>query len=549
MAEYAWLEHYPTHTEWAAMIDAKPLYTILDKAAAEFPQSVAVDFLGKKTTYQQIESEVSRLTEGLCALGVTKGMRVGLLLPNSPYYVISYFAILKAGATVVNFSPLAAPREVKAQIEDSGTEVMITLNMELCQGKLDGLLESTPLEKVIVARMQDALPFPKNLLFPVVKKKEIAPMPADARYIAWKDVLAGHDEECEPAQIDPKRDIAVLQYTGGTTGTPKGAILTHENLYSNAQQCKLWCGNLEKGSERILAVLPFFHVFAMTAVMNTAIVIGARMILHPKVELPKVIKDIHKKKPTMMPGVPTLFSAIAHYPALSGYDLHSLKVCMSGGAPLPIDVKKRFEGMTGCELLEGYGLTEASPVAAANPLAGKTKEGSIGLPLPQTVIRVEDMERRGVFLPVGKVGEICISGPQVMRGYWQNEEETKQVLEDGLLRTGDVGYMDEEGYFFIVDRRKELILTGGFNVYPRQVEEAIYRHEAVLEAAVVGVEDAHYGQIVKAYVVVEDGQTLEKEALLEFLRTELAKYEVPREIEFRESLPKTMIGKISKKDL
>ncbi|MBA4274556.1 MAG: hypothetical protein C0436_02760 [Alphaproteobacteria bacterium] len=352
-----------------------------------------------------------------------------------------------------------------------------------------------------------------------------------------------------PPRIDPDKDIAVLQYTGGTTGVPKGAVLTHANLYCNAVQCTLWMNGLEPGREKMLAVLPFFHVFAMTVAMNLAIYNGLEIIIHPKFDLKTVLHDIHHKKPTLVPGVSTLYATINNYKFLNKYDLTSIKMCISGGGPLPVDVKLEFERITGCRLVEGYGLTESSPVVSCNPLFGENKTGTIGMPLPGTIIEVVDIEDDTKVLGVGEVGEICIRGPQVMRGYYNRKDETDKVIKHGRLHTGDVGLMDADGYFKIVDRLKEMIIVGGYNVYPRNIEEVLYGHEAVAEAAVIGLEHPTRGQMIKAFVVKKEGVQVDGSALRDYMKQKMSAYAVPHEVEFREALPKSPVGKILKKEL
>ena len=547
--KFPWLKTYPDEIDWRRSIKALPLFSLLDQAAAKFPEHTAIDFLGKHYSYRELRESVDIAAKNLTRLGVKKGTRVGLLFPNCPQHVISYFAILKAGGVVVNLSPLLAPTELKEQIKLVGIEMVITLNLTVCYGKIANLVGTKPLKKVVIATLPEALPPLKAVLFSFLKKKECVPIPNRADHIRWNELMTDDGSVLTPAKIKPKDDIAVLQFTGGTTGTPKAAMLTHANLYANAVQCKEWCHSLEEGQETIVGVLPLFHVFAMTVIMNLGILLGARMVLHPRFELKTLLKDITNKKVTLLPGVPTLFGAIAHCAYVHNYNLTSLKVCISGGAPLPGEVKKAFDDITGCRLLEGYGLTEASPVTACNPLTGKQKLG-IGLPFPATEFKIEDMKHRGKFLSTGKKGEICIRGPQVMKGYFNNPEETKKAIgKDGFLRTGDIGYMDKDGYFFIVDRLKELIITHGFNVYPRHVEEQIYQHPAVKEVAVIGVPHPKYGQAVCACIALKEGSVLNEEEIRHFLKDRLAKYEQPHQIEFYDSLPKTMVGKICKKDL
>ena len=549
MAENQWIKNYPEGIDWKAELSGAPLYRLLDESAKRFPDNILINFLGKKYSFAQIENMVNRAAEGFRKLGVKKGVKVGLFLPNTPHFIISYYAILKAGGTVVNYSPLYALPELEHQLKDSETEIMVTLNLEVLYPKIEELLERGGLKKIVIGTMSEVLSFPKNILFPLLKSKEIAEVKDDEKHISWSQLLDNDSISCLE-HIDPTEDIAVLQYTGGTTGVPKGAMLTHDNLYINAQQCGLWFADLEDGVEKMMGVLPFFHVFAMTTVMNFSVLKGAEIIMLPRFELEKTIKAIDKNKPTLMPGVPTMFTAINNFKDIDKYDLSSVKSCISGGAGLPVKVKSRFEEMTGCKLIEGYGLTETSPVACANPFFGMNKAGSIGVPFPQTIIEIEDIENRGKFLPVGEKGEICITGPQVMKGYWQNESATKEDMdESGRFRTGDIGYIDADGYVFIVDRLKEMIIAGGFNIYPRNVEEAIYTHEAVLEVAVIGIKDEYLGQAIKAFVALKPDAELGEEELQDFLRDKIGKHEIPDFVEFRDELPKTMIGKISKKDL
>ena len=548
MTERPWLNSYPNEIQWDAEIPIDRLDALLDDAVARYGDNRFIDFLGRTFTYREIDAQVSRAAAGFQALGVARGVKVGLFLPNCPQFIVAFYGVLKAGGTVVNYSPLYAEEEILRQIEDSETDIMVTLNLKALHPKLAVMLERSRLKTLIVGTLPDVLPFPKNLLYPLFKRGDIAHVPDDSRHISFRELL-NNDGDYKQAEIDPERDIAVLQYTGGTTGTAKGAMLTHANLYANTVQAWLWFSSVEPGAERAMGVLPFFHVFAMTTVMNLSIAIGAEIIMHPRFELEAVLKDINAKKPTMMAGVPTMFAAIINHPKLGDFDLTSIKACISGGAPLPLEVKQRFEELSGCQLFEGYGLTECSPVACCNPMFGLNKKSSIGFPVPGTTVTISDKEDPHKILPQGEIGEICISGIQVMAGYWKQPEASEQAVVDGRLRTGDVGYMDEDGYTFIIDRMKDMILSSGFNVYPRNVEEAIYRHAAVAEVTVIGVPDPYRGESVKAFVKLKEGQRLTEHDLLAFLDDKLGRHELPKGIEFRDSLPKTMIGKLSKKEL
>ena len=543
-----WLASYPAGIDWAAPISEQPLPEALDDIVARHGARPCLDFFGKITSYGELGALVDRAAKGFQDLGVGRGDRVGLLLPNCPYFVICYYAILKAGGTVVNFNPLYVQEQIDRQISDSGTRIMVTLDLKALLSKASAALAETCLERVVVCSLVRALPFPKNVLFPLFKARERAPMPKDGRHLAYGDLIA-NDGRYAPVTLRPRQDVAVLQYTGGTTGRPKGAMLTHANVAANARQLSLWNAEGREGAESTVAVLPFFHVFAMTVVMNQAILHAATMILMPRFDLEALLKIIHKKRPTVLAGVPTIYNALHNHPDIDRFDLSSLKRCVSGGAALPAEVRREFEARTNRKLLEGYGLTEASPTVTSNPLTGAGKPGSIGLPLPGTRVEIHDLERPGRQLPPGEKGEICVRGPQVMAGYWNRPAETAETLVDGLLRTGDVGYMDSDGYVFLVDRIKDVMICSGFNVYPRVVEEAIYRNDAVAEVTVIGVADDYRGEAPKAFVRLRQGAVLSAEALREFLADKLARFEMPREIEFRDELPKTMIGKLSKKEL
>lgn len=525
-----------------------PLYGILDEAVASFPARPAIDFLGRRYSYAELGALVDRAALGLRRMGVKKGTRVGLCLPNTPYAVIGYFAILKAGGVVVNFNPLYVEREIASQIADSGTTIMLTLDVKQIYPKVAAALGKTCLERIVVCPLAEALPRVKGMLFAALKRAEIASIPRDARHIPFTDLVADASP-FKPEPIDPKVDIAVLQYTGGTTGVPKGAMLTHANLAANAEQLRRCYVGAKPGEERILGVLPLFHVFAMTCVMNTAIALAAEMILLPRFELAQVLKCIVKKRPTLFPGVPTIYTAINAAATQKRYDLSSINFCISGGAPLPVEVRARFEALTGCNLLEGYGLSEASPVVTCNPIGGLVKAGSIGLPVPGTKVEVRDPVDPRRQMKQGEKGEICVAGPQVMAGYWNRPDETANVLVDGWLRTGDIGYIDEDGYVFLVDRIKDVILCGGYNVYPRIIEEALYQHPDVAEAVVIGIPDPYRGQSPKAFVKLRAGGQATPEDLKRFLSGYVSPIELPKAIEIRADLPKTMVGKLSKKEL
>ncbi len=549
MTEMLWIRSYPEGVDYFAEFTAEPLYALLDGSIERFADRNLIDFMGRKFTFAEVGTMVAHAARGFQDLGVKKGVKVGLFLPNCPQFIVAYYGILKAGGTVVNYSPLYSAPELLHQIEDSHTDIMVTLSLKALYPKMATMLRESRVKKLVVGTLQEVLPFPKSLLFPLFKGKEIAKVPNDTAHLSFAELMHNNGDY-EPVEIDPEEDIAVLQYTGGTTGVSKGAMLSHAALFINTNQMVAWDPEARFGEERTMGVLPFFHVFAMTVVMNYSIRIGAEIVMHPRFELEAVLKDIEKKKPTIMPGVPTMYTAINNYPRTAEMDLSSLRVCISGGAPLPLEVKQKFEALTGASLVEGYGLTETSPVATANPFKGVSKEGSIGLPLPATKIIITDREDPTKVLPQGEDGEICIEGPQLMKGYFGREEATRETIVHGRLRTGDVGYMDENGYTFIIDRMKDMILCSGFNVYPRHVEEVIYQHPAVEEVTVIGVPDEYRGEAPKAFVKLKAGEeALTTAELLEFLSDKLARHAIPREIEFRDELPKTMVGKLSKKEL
>jgi long-chain acyl-CoA synthetase len=547
-----WLTSYPSGIDWSMPIIAKPVSWLIDDAVARFPNAPCVSFLGRTTSYLAMLAQVNQFAAGLQAQGVTKGTRVGLFLPNSPIFVAAYYGILKAGGTVVNFSPLYSVEELTHQVADSGIELMVTLDLKILLTKVEALIERGALARAIVADFAALLPPAKSVLFKVARRKDLADIHGSAvrdRLLTLGELVQSGRRGFTPVLINPATDLAVLQYTGGTTGTPKGAMLTHANVSSNVEQVIAWAGTLEDGQERFMGILPLFHVFAMTAVMNFAVRKAACMILVPKFEINESLGIMHRLRPTVLPGVPTLFNALLNHRLISTYDLSSLKFCISGGAALPLEVKHRFEARTGAKLVEGYGLSETSPVATCNPVNGPVKEGSIGQPLPGTIISIRAIDSHDTVMPLGESGEICIAGPQVMPGYWQKPEETEATFTGGFFRTGDVGYMDADGFTFIVDRMKDMINASGFKVYPRRIEDVLYEHPAVEEATVIGIPDVYRGEAPKAFVKLHAGMTASVGDLMVFLKPKLSKAEMPAEIEFRDSLPKTAVGKLSKKEL
>ncbi len=534
---------------------------LLRNTASAWPGRVAIDFFGRRVRYGELDALVDRAAAGLQRLGLAAGDRVGLCLPNTPYYVIFFFAVMRAGGIVVNFNPLYTERELRAQIADSGTTIMIVPDLAAIQHKVTAVAGEARLRHVVVCSLASAMPPLKGALFSLAKRREIARMVDDGLHVGYRSLMrfdgapGGVSARALPEPgIDPLTEVALLQYTGGTTGTPKGAALTHANLSANAAQVIDRMGTRSGGPERILGVLPLFHVFAMTTVLTFGVAIGAEMILLPRFTLADVLAAINRRRPTMLPAVPTIYNAISKAAAAGASPrmrgrLQAIRFCVSGGAPLPAEVKAQFEALTGCSIAEGYGLSEASPVVCCNRERDQAAPGSVGQAVLGTTIEIRDLADPARVLGPGERGEVCVRGPQVMRGYWNRPEETASVMVAGALRTGDVGYLDEAGYLFLVDRIKDVILCGGYNVYPRMVEEALYRHPDILEATVIGVPDPYRGEIPKAFVVLQPGATGDVAGLRRFLEGELSRIEMPREIELRDTLPRTAVGKLSKKEL
>ena len=541
---HRWLAAYPDGIDWAAPLPARRLDTLIDEAAARWPDKVGFHFYGRDFTYAQMRDLAARVAKGLQALGVRPGTQVGLHLPNAPHYVACFFGALKAGARVVNFSPLYAEREIRHQIEDSETDVLLTFDFAPLFPQARRQLGATRLKHLVVCSLGDVLPPP------VVQAMAVptAPMQGGETTFAALTANDGAFQPWTPGALED--EVAVLQYTGGTTGVPKGAMLTHANISAAMEQSRLWSsGVMEEGRERTLGILPLFHVFGMTVVMLGAVHRGAELTLHLRFDPERVLKDIAARRITQISGVPTMYMALLAHPRLREFDLSSLKFCTSGGAPLPVDVLTRFQELTGLMMNEGYGLTETSPAATSLPLRGKRPPGSIGQPMPGTVIEIRDLDTGERALPPGEKGEICIKGPQVMKGYWKKPAETAKALAGGFLHTGDVGIMTEDGFIYLVDRIKDLILSGGFNVYPRVVEEAIHEHPAVAEVIVIGIPDAYRGQAAKAFVKLAAGASLTFEELKSFLADRLGRHEMPAEMELRDELPRTPVGKLSRKEL
>jgi long-chain acyl-CoA synthetase len=542
-----WSQNYHHPLPWTTELPLQPVHELMLAAAARMPNAACIDFLGRVYSYGEIAEAVRRAARGFQILGVRRGIKVGLFLPNCPQYVIAYYAIMLAGGTVVNFSPLYTVEELSHQVADSDTDIMVCLDVAQLYPTIAEVLESSRLRCLVVGSLADVLPPGKALLYRMFKRRERSRVKPDMRHVRFQS-LTDHPPIDNPPAIDLHTDIALLQYTGGTTGTPKGAVLTHANLSANAAQVNA-IDNMPDGGDRILGALPLFHVFANTCVLNRSVLRGDEMVLLPKFELALALKTIERRRITALPGVPTMYQAFLDAPKVEKYDLTSIRVCISGGAPMPAEVKARFEAKTGAKVVEGYGLTESSGVVSVNPYETGGKPGSIGQPLPGTRIVIVDKEDPTRLAPDGEPGEITVTGPQVMQGYWNKPEATADVFVDGRLRTGDVGYVDTDGYAYVVDRLKDMIVVGGFKAFPSQLEAVLYRHEAVKEAIVIGVPDPYLGERPKAFVTLVEGASASEKLLLDFLNSRVGKHERAVAVEIRKALPKTLIGKLSRKEL
>ncbi len=569
MEDRPWFASYPEGVpKTLAPYPTKSLYSLLADAAARHPRAPAAAFwlpgapMGKTLSYAQLMKQVDQFSRVLVSLGVQRGDRVGLVLPNCPQYVIAYYAILRIGAIVVGNNPLYTERELSHQLKDAGIEVCVTLDQ--LYPTVAAVQDEVGLREVIVTKVIDYVRFPLNVLVPIKLKKEARhhgeawpPVPTGAKVRWWKELMAGSYPPAPVAEVDPATDVAGLIYTGGTTGLSKGAMLTHQNLVSNVIQGASWFPDLQDGQEGIMCIIPFFHSYGMTVGMNLGIAKAAKLVLMPRFELEPTLKVIQKEKPTLFPGVPRLYIAINEGKETPKYDLTSVRACLSGAAPLPVAVAQKFEQITGAKVVEGYGLTETSPITHANPLDGRARAGSIGLPIPDTDCRIVDLDDWTREVEVGHPGELIIAGPQVMKGYFNRPEDTAGMIKEAAdgtrwLLSGDVARMDPDGFFSIVDRKKDMILVSGFNVYPTDVEQVLYRHPKVLKVCVAGVSDKTTGEAVKAYIVLREGETATSEEIIAWVRTDeagLTGYKVPKLIEFRDSLPETLVGKVLRRVL
>ncbi len=549
--DFPWRKHYDEGVPVSLDYPDRPLYGYLEDAAQKYPDKVCTIFKGAKMTYREVNEASDRLAAGLAGLGVERGSRTGIFMPNTPQFVLAYFACLKLGAIVIATSPLYSEKEIEHQANDAGIEVMLV--MSNFYNMVKKVQPHTGIKTLVVTNIKEALPGVTSFLFTLLREKKDGFRVELANGDYWlQDLIARHKPEDRPQVEVSADDKALFQYSGGTTGVPKAAIALHRNLMANTLQIQAWMPNLEYGNEVFLLAIPLFHVYGMVAGMNFAVAAASTMVLVPNPrDLDDVLKNIDKYKATIFPGVPTLYNAINNHPDVKAgkYNLRSIKVCVSGSAALLRTTKETFEGLTGGVVFEGYGLSEAPTATHCNPVLGVNKEGSIGMPLPDVEVRIINLDDAMTVLPQGEIGEMIIRGPQVMFGYHNMPTETANTLRDGWLFTGDIAYMDEDGYFFIVDRKKELIKPGGFQVWPREVEEVIQSHPKVREVGVAGVPDPYRGETVKAWVVLKDGENATAEEIRAFCKEKMAVYKVPSAVEFIPELPKTSVGKILRREL
>lgn len=542
-----WFNFYEDGVPHSIDYPNKTLVDLIDDAVQSHSATAALSFFGKTLTYGNLGRQVEQFATALQRLGIKKGDRVAIMLPNIPQYVVAHFGILKAGGILVPTNPLYVERELQHQLNDSGAEAIIALDVH--EPKISAVRAETKLKNIIYTRGQTYLPFHLKVLYPLKGKHGAVKISRGPGIHDYDDLLTEpFSGGLEKRPMQPG-DVAMFLYTGGTTGVSKGAILTHRNLVSNVVQISTWYNDTQKGKEVVICALPFFHSYGLTTCLHMAVFLCSRMVLIPDPrDTKRMLSAIQSEKATLFSGVPTLYVAINNFPQVKEYDLSSIKACVSGGAPLPLEVAKQFEAISGARLVEGYGLSETSPVTHANPVHGQRKEGSIGIPMPDTDAKIVDPESKKT-LPVGEIGELAVKGPQVMQGYWNMEKETAAILKDGWLYTGDIARMDEDGYFYIVDRKKDMIIAGGFNIFPREIEEVLFKHPKILEAAVIGAEDEYRGETVKAFIVCKEGQRLTEKEVLDYCKANLAPFKVPKLIEFVDSLPKSTVGKVLRREL
>jgi long-chain acyl-CoA synthetase len=542
--ENIWLQSYDKEVPQTIAYPDVTMYELFRQAVEKNPRGKATSFIGAKITYQALNGLVDRFADRLAWLGVKPGDRVALIMPNFPAYPVAHFATMKLGAILVPTNPLYVERELAYQLDDAGAETVVILDKLL--PRLLQVKDKTPVRRVVVTQIKDFLPPVIALLYGLKNKSQAATDESKSIYL-YSDLMK---KACHSVQTHPgsAKDTAILLYTGGTTGISKGAELTHRNIVVNVMQTRRWLWRIRDKQERLLCVLPFFHSYGMTTGLHLSVACQSTMVLLPRFELADVMKAIKKNRPTIFCGVPSMYNAVNHYPGVSPNDVGSIRLCMSGGSGLPGAVQDKFEALTGGKLVEGYGLSETSPVTHVNPISGRSKNGTIGIPLCDTDAKIVDPETRKP-VPVGEAGELAVKGPQVMKGYWKMKEETERVMQDGWFYTGDIATMDGDGFFRIVDRKKDLIISAGMNIYPREVEEVLLQHSGVQDTAVIGVPSDVRDEVVKAFVVLKKGETVNKADLIHFCRDKLSKFKLPREIEFVADLPKSTVGKVLKRVL
>jgi long-chain acyl-CoA synthetase len=543
--EKVWVRSYGEGISRNLDYESITMSDVLKRSTANFPKGKSLEFAGNRISFKEFDDQVNQVANGLIAMGVAKGDRVALLLPNIPQVAVATYATWRIGGVVVMNNPLYTDAELEHQFNDSGATVLISL--DLLVPRMLKLKPKTRIRTVIVAHIRDYLRFPKKQLFPLVAKDKHKNIPIEIDVIEWTTLLKTYSKRA-PSMAVGVDDLAVLQYTGGTTGVSKGVVLSHGNLSKNCQQGLAWLPMLKPREKVVLGSLPIFHAFGLFA-LNMCVRGGWEMVLLPRPTAEEIMKAIARTRVNLFPGVPTMFMDILNHPKLRQYDLSSLDLCVSGAAPCPVDVLERFEKLTGAQILEGYGISEASPAAAINPVNGKNKPGTIGLPFPDTVVKIIALDDPDKEMPLGEEGELVVKGPQVAAGYYNMDEESQKTFRNGWLYTGDVATLDKDGYITIVDRLKDMIIASGYNIYPREIDEVLFAHPKVVEACVKGVPDPKRGETVKAFVVAQPGETLTEKELKKYCREHLAAYKVPTLFEFRQELPKSAVGKILRKDL
>jgi long-chain acyl-CoA synthetase len=548
MERKIWHRFYDEGVPYEILLPQETLVTRLERTVREFPEVVVTEFFGAKLTYREFADQVNRFAASLSDLGVKAGDRVAIMLPNCPQTVIAYYATLTIGAVAVMTNPMYVEREMEHQFKDAGVKVLVGLDH--LYPRIARVWKETPVQHLVITGIRDYLPFPLNLLYPLKAKRQKLNLE-----VPYGPTIHPFRALIRRTSGDPPRpkltadDLANLQYTGGTTGIAKGVMLTHGNLVANIEQITAWISRFRPGKERFLGVVPLFHVLGLTAVMNWSVCSGSTVVLLPRFELKMFLKTIAKTRPTIAILVPTIITAIVNAPDIARYDLTSINYVVSGSAPLPVEIMRRFEELTGGVIIEGYGLTETAPVTHVNPVKGTRKPGSIGIAVPSTDARIVDLDTGAREQPTKEPGELVVKGPQVMKGYWNMPGETAEALRDGWLYTGDIAHIDDDGYVYIVDRKKDMIIAGGFNIYPRDVDEVLYEHPKIADAVTIGIPDPYRGETVKVFVVVKPGETLTQEEVIAHCRERLAAYKVPRYVEFRAELPKTIVGKVLRKEL